>query len=142
MNIEIRPWVLIMCLISIGVTTSKIMMHRDRAERQEIESLPSLALLGDTEAQYKLAVRYEEGEGFPKIEVKAYAYYTLAAPTNEDARKRLDALEKRLRPWLITAGKDLAAEMQREIQTNIKERDARLRIIREWEEMAERNSKK
>jgi hypothetical protein len=66
----------------------------------------------------------------------------LAAPTNEDARKRLDALEKRLRPWLITAGKDLAAEMQKEIQTNIKERDARLRIIREWEEMAERNSKK
>jgi hypothetical protein len=32
--------------------------------------------------------------------------------------------------------------MQKEIQTNIKERDARLRIIREREEMAERNSKK
>ena len=142
MNIEIRPWAVIMLLVGIGVALSKHIPRQQRAEQEEIRSLPGLAMYGESEAQYKLGVRYEEGEGFPKVDVKAYAYYSLAASTHEGARKRLDALEKRLPPGLIAAGKDLAAEMQKEIQAGIKERSARMRLDREWKEMAERNSKK
>lgn len=74
---------------------------------------------GYAEAQLNLARCYYGGEGVAKDEMEAYAYFSLAAPALEQARKNLAILESRLPTAQLTAARERANELRKEIEARI-----------------------
>lgn len=74
---------------------------------------------GYAEAQLNLAQCYSGGEGVAKDETEAYAYFSLAAPTLEQARKNLAVLERRFSKEQLAAGQERAHELRKEIDARI-----------------------
>lgn len=70
-------------------------------------------------AQVCLAECYKNGVGVLKDEVEALAYYSLAARTNDNARKDRDSLEKEMTPAAREAGYKRAKELLKEIEAKI-----------------------
>jgi TPR repeat protein len=70
-------------------------------------------------AQSNLGVSYATGIGVAKDWVEAYAYWSLAGRTDEDARKMLAALEKILSPRDRLRGQQRTKELQKEIEAKI-----------------------
>jgi TPR repeat protein len=73
------------------------------------------AMQGHAQAQCDIGVRYLYGMGVRKDEIEAYAYFALAGPANEQARKNLAFLQKQLSGGDLLLGlkrkKELQAEM-------------------------------
>ena len=71
---------------------------------------------GLAKAQYNLGVCYDNGEGVAKDEIEAYAYYNLAGITDENARKNLAILEKKMSPDARLLGQQRTKQLQKEIE--------------------------
>ena len=111
MNAEINPLRFIVLIVLLIYASFRWSESNKRKEKDELMLLPALVASGDAEAQYNLGVRYEEGNGFTKTDRIAYAFFLLAAPRHEEAKKRLDALKAKLPPHIIEAGNELAKKM-------------------------------
>ena len=74
---------------------------------------------GYAEAQLNLARCYYGGEGVAKDETEAYAYFSLAAPTLEQARKNCALLEGRLSKEQLTAARERATALRKDIDARI-----------------------
>ena len=74
---------------------------------------------GNTMAQFNLGYCYANGYGVAKDEIEAYAYWNLAGITDEDARKSLAILEKKLSPEVRLRGQQRTKELQKEIEAKI-----------------------
>ena len=72
---------------------------------------------GHAEALFNLGGRYYNGEGVTKDEIEAYAYWNLVRITDEDARRNLAVLEKKMSAAQIAAGQKRSKELQKEIAT-------------------------
>ena len=78
------------------------------------------AAQGDADAQEALGFCYAKGfGGLVKNEIEAYALYELAESKNEEAGKRLAAIEKTLSPEARLRGQQRAKELQKEIDAKI-----------------------
>jgi len=70
---------------------------------------------GHAEAQFNLGVCYVKGKGVVKDLNVAYAYWSVAGITNEEARNNLARIERQMSADQIADGKKRAAELQKEI---------------------------
>jgi TPR repeat protein len=61
---------------------------------KRFEKDSTLAMLGDASSQYNLGLSYKLGRGVDKDYLEAYAYYNLAAVSDEAAREELLELER------------------------------------------------
>ena len=78
------------------------------------------AAQGDADAQEALGFCYAKGfGGLVKNEIEAYALYELAESKNEEAGKRLAAIEKTLSPEARLRGQQRTKELQKEIDAKI-----------------------
>ena len=78
------------------------------------------AAQGDADAQEALGFCYAKGfGGLVKNEIEAYALYELAESKNEEAGKRLAAIEKTLSPETRLRGQQRTKELQKVINANI-----------------------
>lgn len=80
---------------------------------------------GFVPAQISLAECYRKGIGVLKDEVEALAYYSLAARTNDNARKDRDSLEKEMSSPAREAGYKRAKELLKEVEAKIAAKKAR-----------------
>ena len=71
---------------------------------------------GHADAQFNLGNSYRTGEGVATDEIEAYAYYNLAGITEEDARKNLAFLEKKMSRDEIASGQQRTKQLQNEIE--------------------------
>lgn len=62
---------------------------------------------------------FANGQGVPKDETEAYAYWNLASVTYGEARRSLENLEKKLSREEIAAGQKRTKELQKEIEAKI-----------------------
>ena len=66
---------------------------------------------GHANAQYRLGLRYSQGQGVPKNIVQAYMWWSLAAAKgDEDARKARDKFAKSMIPADLSEAQRLARE--------------------------------
>jgi uncharacterized membrane protein YhaH (DUF805 family) len=79
---------------------------------------------GNAEAQTNLAVCYAKGTGVARDEVEAYAYFSIAAIKNQNARRTLLNLEKSLSPEDRLRGQQRFEELQKEIEAKIAAKQA------------------
>lgn len=71
---------------------------------------------GHVLAQVTLGICYRNGEGLPKDEVEAYAYFNLAAVTDDEARNLLRELEDEMPRSAQLAGQARSRRLLREIE--------------------------
>lgn len=76
------------------------------------------ALNGHTQTQCDIGVRYLYGLGVAKDEIEAYAYFALAGPANEQARKNLAFLQTQLSGDNRLLGLKRKKELQDEMAAN------------------------
>jgi hypothetical protein len=70
-----------------------------------------LAEQGHADAQYNLGAMYADGEGVPQDNVRAYAWWSVAATQGkEDAKKYKGSVQDLMTPKQIAKGQELAAE--------------------------------
>ena len=70
-------------------------------------------------AQFDLGRCYRNGHGVAKDEGEAFAYFSLAGITDDDARKELAILEKGMSPDRRLRGQQRTKELQKEIDAKI-----------------------
>jgi TPR repeat protein len=70
---------------------------------------------GHAEALFNLGGRYYNGEGVTKDEIEAFAYWHLVSTTDEDARRNLAIIAKKMSAGQITAGLKRSKELQKEL---------------------------
>ena len=116
MNLAARPWIVAVILGLLALSLAHAGMAPE--EMKAFEGYKVLAEKGVREAQYNLGLCYDKGEGVAKDQVEAYAYFNLAAVTDEDARKNLEILKKKLSPEALLRGQQRAKELQKEIEAN------------------------
>ncbi len=69
---------------------SLIVLASVEAESEEFSDLKQMAEKGDSEAQYKLGVLYENGEGVPQDHADAFKWYRVSAEAGfEKSRRKL-----------------------------------------------------
>ena len=79
------------------------------AGNEELEELRRLAEQGQAEAQFNLAVMYDNGEGVPEDYVRVYAWCNLAAAQGfEPAVKAKDWLRERMTAKQIERAQELS----------------------------------
>ena len=94
-------------------------MPQDYAKAKKWYNLS--AAQGHAAAQNNLGGMYEKGEGVPKNDVKAYAWYSVAAVSgDDDYRKNRDRIKDRLTPSQLEKGQVLATEYHERIERNKK----------------------
>jgi TPR repeat protein len=107
-----------------GLMQSQLSMGRaytlgEGIEKDQAESVKwyrKAAMQGHTGAQHQVGACYAVGQGVPKDEVEAYAYFNLAGIADEDARKNLAIIERKLSREEISEGQKRTRELQREIE--------------------------
>ncbi len=67
-------------------------------------------------AQMALGMCYRDGEGVPKDEVEAYAYFNLAAVTNDEARNLLREIAECMPRSAQLAGQARSRRLLKEIE--------------------------
>ena len=76
---------------------------------QDFEETKRLAEQGFANAQYNLGVMYDDGEGVPQNNVRAYVWWSVAAAQGfEDARFNRDIISETLTPEQRARGQDMA----------------------------------
>jgi TPR repeat protein len=88
---------------------------QNKADAQAVARYRKAAERGDSLSQGYLAGCYAVGKGVPKDLVEAYAYYNLAGPANDEARRSLATLETQLSSEEIAAGQKRTRILQNEI---------------------------
>jgi TPR repeat protein len=86
---------------------------------KKFEAFKVKADLGDAASQYSVGVCYATGKGVRKDEFEAYAYWSLAATSNNRARSSLTTLEADLTSSARLFGQQRAKDLQKEIEDNI-----------------------
>ena len=80
--------------------------------RKAAELYEKAATQGHLKAQSNLAISYLNGDGVPKDDIRAYAWFSIAIfGGDEVARRSRGAMEKRLTPAQRVAGDKLAREI-------------------------------
>ena len=75
----------------------------------DFEETKRLAEQGDPLAQTLLGAMYDEGEGVPQNDVRAYVWFSVAAAQgNETPRGQRDIVSDRLTPEQLARGQDMA----------------------------------
>ena len=106
---------------------------------------------GFAKAQLNLGYCYQSGDGVAKDMVAAYALWSLAGLTNEDASHNLSILRKMLSRDEIAAGDKRSTELQREIelkkaakvpQAQIEPKDAEVKAFNDFKAKAEKSDRK
>jgi len=72
---------------------------------------------GHAGALFNLGGRYFNGEGVTKDEIEAFAYWHLVSTTDEDARRNLAIIAKKMSAGQIAAGLKRSKELQKELAT-------------------------
>ncbi len=75
-------------------------------------------------AQGFLGLCYDLGEGVAKDSIEAYAYYNIASITDENARKCLNDLERRMSRDEVAAGQMRTKVLQKEIEAKMAAKEA------------------
>ncbi len=76
-------------------------------------------------AVWSLAWRYQNGKGFSKDPMHAYAWYAYAASLgNQNAKKRLTGIEEKVAPSELPAYQEAAAELQAKLGEQAAKQDA------------------
>ena len=108
---------------ALGLSPEELIRGQQRTKELQKEIDANIAakmdFAGDPEAQFKLGVCYEKGEGVVKDLNVAYAYWSVAGITNEDARYNLARIERQMSADQIADGKKRAVELQKEIDARI-----------------------
>jgi TPR repeat protein len=107
-----------------GLVYSQLSMGRayslgEGVEKDQAESVKwyrKAAMQGHAGAQHHMGACYALGQGVAKDEVEAYAYLNLAGITDEEARKNLVIIERKLSRDEISEGQKRTRELQREIE--------------------------
>jgi TPR repeat protein len=79
------------------------------------------SLQGYAQAHIGLGICYRNGEGVLKDEVEAYAYFNIAAITEDDARQLLDEMEEGLPKAARLAGQARSRKLMKEIEGHTEE---------------------
>ena len=79
------------------------------------------SLQGHAKAHISLGICYRNGEGVLKDEVEAYAYFNIAAITEDDARQLLDEMEEDLPKAARLAGQARSRKLMKEIDSHSEE---------------------
>ena len=124
MNLAARHWLSAILLAVLALLPSSASAGMTPEEVKAFDRRKALAVIGDAESQYNLGICYFKGEGVAKDEIEAYAYYNLAGITDEDARKNLAVLEKKLSPEARLRGQQRTKELQKEIEAKIAAKQA------------------
>jgi hypothetical protein len=72
---------------------------------------------GNSNAQGMLGFAYVTGNGVPKDEVEAYAYFNLAAASDESWRKEVSRLESEITPDARLAGQQRSKQLLKEFES-------------------------
>jgi TPR repeat protein len=83
---------------------------------KRFEKDSTLAMLGDASSQYNLGLSYKLGRGVDKDYLEAYAFYNLAAVSDEAAREELLELERDLSNADRLLGQQRTKDLQKEIE--------------------------
>ena len=77
----------------------------------ELETIKKAAEQGQAEAQYNLGFMYDQGEGVPEDDAKAYAWLSIvAAQGDESAKKNKDIVTERMTRAQIAEAQKLSRE--------------------------------
>ena len=83
----------------------------------DFENTLRLAERGDADAQFNLGNRYANGEGVPRNDVTAYAWWNIAAASgHEDAIENRSIIEESMTPAQIAEAQQLSTEIFERIQ--------------------------
>ena len=74
---------------------------------------------GNADAQRALGYCYRDGEGVAKDQAEAFAYLKLAGLTDNESRRELAALERKISPEVLSRGQQRFGELQKEIEAKI-----------------------
>jgi TPR repeat protein len=74
---------------------------------------------GNAGAQRALGYCYRDGEGVAKDQAEAFAYLKLAGLTDNESRRELAALERKISPEALSRGEQRAKELQKEIESKM-----------------------
>ncbi len=78
---------------------------------QDFEETKLLAEQGDAKAQFNLGFMYDIGEGVPQNNVRAYAWWSVAAAQGlAIARNDRDRMAEQLTPEQLARGQDIATK--------------------------------
>jgi TPR repeat protein len=74
---------------------------------------------GNSDGQRALGYCYQDGTGVAKDEIEAFAYWTLAAITDAEARGKLVDLKGKMTPAALSRGEQRSIELQKEIEAKM-----------------------
>jgi TPR repeat protein len=74
---------------------------------------------GNADAQRALGYCYRDGEGVAKDQAEAFAYFKLAGLTDNESRRELAALERKISPEVLSHGQQRSGELQKEIEAKM-----------------------
>lgn len=86
---------------------------------KRFDDLKAKADLGDVASQYAVGSCYTTGKGVLKDQIQAFAYWSLAAMTNDRARRSLATLAAEMSVTSRSYGQQQAKRLQQEIVDNI-----------------------
>lgn len=120
---RLRPsslWVLALALGTSVLAPCQLQAAPSAEDAKKFEAYKAKAELGDTLSQYNLGNCYATGKGVLKDQLEAYAYWTLAAASNDTkARRSLATLEADMTMSVRLLGQQRAKELQKEIEANV-----------------------
>ena len=91
------------------ITTAFLMVLASVSYGQDFEETKARAEQGNATAQNNLGVMYDNGEGVPQNNVRAYVWLSVAAAQgDENARGNRDRIANRLTPDRLARGQDIA----------------------------------
>lgn len=115
MKIELAMMIVLgLCLVGCGESDQSLEAEAKRKAQAEkgLKDAKTLAGQGHADAQYNLAVMYDNGAGVETNTANAYVWYTIAAANgNANANERKSALAKKMTRAEITEAKALAKKM-------------------------------
>ena len=119
MNLASRHWLSAVLLTVLALLPSSASAGMTPEEVKTFQVTKADAEKGTASAQFALGLLYDMGKGVAKDEIEAYAYWSLARTTNEDARKNLAILEKGMSPDARIRGQQRTKELQKVIEADM-----------------------
>lgn len=107
--------ILTLSLLTAFVTQATIVDAQENFDKknyaQSYQEYKQLAHLGNTEAQYNLAIMLYNGQGIIKNPVKAYAWGILASQKKPESIQLLKLIEKKLSLYELNTAKQMANKL-------------------------------